>query len=71
MPTAAQVTASAPQGFALPEAPQLETELRQAISACAGLMQANTATYADDIKAKANNDGTGESASDDEDPADA
>lgn len=71
MPTAAQVSASAPQGFALPEVPDLETELRQAISACAGLMQANTATYADDIKAKPSNDGNGESTSDDEDRADA
>lgn len=46
------ISASAPSGFALPDATVINADLQTAIAACASQMKVNTAIYADKIEAK-------------------
>ena len=64
MPVAEEVTATAPQGFKLPTAVELEADLRQAVADCAALMEVSEATFGDELKGKA--DGDNKPADDDE-----
>ena len=56
MPQVDEVIATAPAGFKLPAAAELDAALRQAVADCAAWMEASEATYGDEIKGKADGD---------------
>lgn len=45
-----RITATAPQGFALPVLAELSSEMEAAVAACVGDMQARTATYTGELR---------------------